>query len=493
MHRRLNTEYWMYTMKPKKTYLLLVTTILLMATLACRAIFPETSPTESAQPQQQVQTENQEAGIKKSSEGDEEEYFEMPTFSGEEQTLDSEHFRIHYTLSGNDAVSSLEYVNTVAEIMEHVWQVEVEQMGWTPPPPDGGFGGDDRYDVYLLNIFEDGTAGYSDGGFPETVVGDNPRTPFVETRSHYSYLALDNDYIELYEYGDGSVTTLEFMKSTAAHEFNHALQFAYDGEEPAEWLWEATATWVQSQVYPQIHDADEELVSVFKSPDTCQLAYGGETRVEDENHWYGLWIFMQYISENYGPETVRSIWEHARELDGYEPLEVALFDAGTTLDETFRGFSLALLTRGFERGSEYPTLRLEGVAAPGETFTPNDGVGQMAADYLQIQAEVPVTIRLETESLHGMLVGLRDGNTSLFPMDDNQASVDAGQFDHIYLIVINPSRAETEFDCQFTTYNVRVDLISQSTSLPIPNTHPAPNFEPPQVEELLDPEEYWDE
>ncbi|MBU1662339.1 MAG: hypothetical protein KKD28_12805, partial [Chloroflexi bacterium] len=428
----------------------------------------------------------------KSPEGEEEEYFEIPTFSGEEQTIDSEHFRIHYTLSGSDAVSSLEYINTVAEIMEYVWLVEVEQMGWAPPPPDGGFGGDDSYDVYLLNVFEDGTAGYSDGGFPETLVGDNPRTPFVETRSHYSYLALDNDYAELDEYGDDSLTTLEFMQSTAAHEFNHALQFAYDGEEPAEWLWEATATWVQSQVYPHIHDADEELVSVFKSPDTCQLAYGGETRVEDENHWYGLWIFMQYISENYGPETVRATWEHARELDNYAPLEVALGDAGTSLDEAFRGFSIALLTRDFERGGEYPTLRLEGITTPEALFTPNDGVGQMAADYIQIQADVPVTVRLEAESLHGMLVGLRDGSASLFPMDDNQASVDAGQFDHLYLIVLNENQAATEYDCQFTPYTVRVDPTSKSANLPIITT-PAPNFDLPQVKALLDPEEYWDE
>jgi|GEM_PF-2049261 len=31
------------------------------------------------------------------------------------------------------------------------------------------------------------------------------------------------------------------------------------------------------------------------------------------------------------------------------------------------------------------------------------------------------------------------------------------------------------------------------TNLPIPNIHPASNFQVPQVEPLLDPEEYWGE
>ncbi|MFQ5617015.1 MAG: MXAN_6640 family putative metalloprotease, partial [Anaerolineales bacterium] len=446
---------------------------------------PPLSPTlPSDDPAPPPQPEGDEDGY-----GEDEE-FSLPTLSGPEQTYDTEHFRIHYTTVGTDTVTA-DYVNVVGETLEHVWNVEINQMGWAAPPPDNGLGGDNRYDVYLLNIASSDTLGFSDGGFPETIVGDNPNTPAVETRASFSYLALDNDYAEIDEWDDSTLTPLDMMRSTAAHEFNHAIQFGYDGEEPADWLWEATATWMQSQVYPRLHDADEELLAVFKSPDTCQLSYGGETRVEDENHWYGLWIFLQYISENYGPDTVHAIWEHARDLDGYAPVEAALQDTGTSLDEVFRGFSLALLTRGFERGSEYPTVRLEGVAAPGTSFTPNDGAGQMAADYVEVQADAPVTIRLEAETLTGMLVGLRNGDASVFPLPNNQTSADAGAFDHLYLIVLNPQQVSDEYACGFTSYSVTVEQGGQPQQPD--QVTPAPNFKPPQVEKLLDPEEYWGE
>jgi len=236
---------------------------------------------------------------------------ERPILSSDEKILDTEHFRIHYTLHGRDAISSENYINEMGNAFEYSWQIQIDQYGWAPPPPDDGIGGDNRYDIYIQNVFADGTAGYTEGGderyrgLGQGVIGDNPLTDAVETRAAVSYIVMDNDYAELDEWAweDGEVNLLDpldFMRSTAAHEFNHAIQFGYDGEEPADWLWEATASWMQDEVYDDINDAEEDLLAVFKSPDTCQLAYGGEERVEDENHWYGEWIFLRYISEKHG-------------------------------------------------------------------------------------------------------------------------------------------------------------------------------------------------
>ena len=420
-----------------------------------------------------------------------------PILSGEALLQDTQHFRIHYTLSGRDAVASTAYVDEVAQAMEYSWQIEIDQFGWTPPPPDGDIGGDERYDVYLQDVLWDGTFGYTDGGDERyrglNQTGDNPNSAAVETRAAASYIVLDNDYIDQDEWIDASFSALDAMRSTAAHEFNHAIQFGYDSEEPADWLWEATATWMQDEVYDDLNDADEELLSVFKSPDTCQLAYGGEERVEDENHWYGEWIFLRYISEHYGHETVRAIWEHARVLDGYAALEAALSETSVTLDDTFRGFAVALLTRDFEEGAGYPTVRLEGEASRESGFVPNDGVAQMAADYVEIQADGTVTLTLNADSLERMIVGVQGNEASIFPSDGNQATVDADLFDHLYLIVLNLEHADDEFDCEFTTYSANIVPASQSAHLPIPNTYPAPNFQPPEVEPLLDPEEYWGE
>lgn len=427
---------------------------------------------------------------------------DRPILSGEELILDTGHFRFHYTLTGRDAALSADYVNEMAQSFEYSWQVQIDQFGWAPPPPDNGIGGDERYDIYIQNIFADGTAGYTEGGEERYrgkghgLIGDNPFTDAVETRAAASYIVMDNDYAELEAWAqeDGVENTddpLEVMRSTVAHEFNHAIQFGYDGEEPADWLWEATATWMQDEVYDKINDADEDLLAVFKSPDTCQLAYGGEERVEDENHWYGEWIFIRYMSEKYGHRTIRSIWEYTRELDGYAAVEAALSDAGVTLDETFRDFSIALLTRSFEEGSRYPILRLEGEAQSESEFAPLDGVGQMAADYVGILANERISIELDAPQLEGILVGFQGGQASIFSMPNNRTSIDADHYGHVYLIVLNLEKADAEYDCEFYPYDVNISTGGQSTE-PI-EVIPAPNFAPPQIEPLLDPDEYWDE
>ncbi len=411
-----------------------------------------------------------------------------PILSGETLLFDTARFRIHYTSSGDDAVPDgdvnqnqvPDYVEQIAEAVEFSWESQIIRMGWAAPPPDQGLGGDDRYDIYLENILWDGTAGYTDGGYDEQIVGDNPNTPEIETQASHSFISLDNDYQEVDTWGELPYTKMDYMRSTATHEFNHAIQFGYDSQEPADWLWEATATWIQDEVYDHINDGDEFLESVFKSPDTCQIAYGGEERLEDDGHWYGMWIFLRYISEQHGPQTVRAMWEHARQLDGYAILDAALGGAGVTLEETFQGFTLALLTRGFEEGTNYPTVRLEGEAQSGQTFTPDDGVGQMAADFVEIIANGPVTVSLDSPDLIGLLVGVQGGQIIVFNMPGNQAAADADAFDRLYLIVINLERTDYEYKCRFSDYTASVQ---PGGTPPSPAyTLAAPNFSAPGVE-----------
>ncbi len=422
-----------------------------------------------------------------------------PVLSGSEETLDTEHFRLHYTFDGQDAAASASYVDEVAQALEHVWQVEIEQFGWAAPPPDEGIGGDDRYDVYLQEILWDGTFGYVEGGEDSRYrgagqVGDtrnarNARTTSaLKERASASFMVLDNDYADTEDLVTADYTILDMMRSTVAHEFNHALQFGYDGEEPADWLWEATSTWMQDEVYDDINDGIEDAYAVFKSPDSCQLAYGGEARVEDENHWYGEWIFLRYISEQYGHATVRAIWEQATTLDGYDAIEAALNAAGTSLEETLRSYTIALLTRDFEEGDTYPVLRLEGEASTG-TFTPLDGVGQMAADYIEILAEGVVTIAVDDEYFTPLLVGISGKQASVFEFNGTQASADASAFEHLYLIAINPDQAVDEYDCYFSEYSVEVS--SAGSAQTAVETLSAANFSAPAVEELMDPDEYW--
>src|SRR5204862_161707 len=83
-----------------------------------------------------------------------------------------------------------------------------------PPHPDGGLGGDDRTDVYIKQLGLSQIFGYS---APD---------PGQRARSQSAYLVMDNDYRQS-EYPRYS-SPLPPMEVTAAHEYNHVLQFNYD-------------------------------------------------------------------------------------------------------------------------------------------------------------------------------------------------------------------------------------------------------------------------
>ncbi len=504
-------------MRTRRLYLLLVSAALLLAGLACRTLLGDPDegitlsqatesnpPTEAAPPAPASPTPILlgEPSLSERLNGQDLPDLQFgpagsspfdgtrPELSGEPRTLDTEHFRVHYTDSGGDAVPTADndgnghpdYVEHVARALEYSWFAEIEHFGWAPPPPDEGLGGDDRYDVYLANIFDEGNAGYVEGDFDAGFFGDNPLTSVVEDRASSSHMVLDNDYDGYNDNPAPGVSLLDYMRSTAAHEFAHSIQYGYDGDEPHDWLWEATATWMQDEVFDLVNDGNEVLPAVFKSPDSCQLAYGGENHAEDADHWYGMWIFIRYVSENYGHAAVRELWEATVEVDGYDAWDLMLARYGTNLETVFEEFAVAMLLRNFDEGGDYPVVRLEGGIGYEDNFKPADGVGQLGVDYLELDARDLLAITLTGDDISGLFVSVLDGQAHIYAMPAGRANVDTYQFDRSYLLVFNLHRAARERNCRSADYTVVVAQGGQADS-PIEQLA-APNFLPPRVEGL---------
>jgi hypothetical protein len=204
------------------------------------------------------------------------------------------HFLIHYTTAGVNAADPAWVQNEIAPTLEHVWATEVTALGYRAPLSDretsSTFSGnpDGRMDVYLADLGEDGLYGYTYSDTP----GNLTEAP---------YLVLDNDFAEA-QFGAAPLRSLEV---TVAHEFFHAIQFAYDAHQDT-WLMEGTAVWMEDQVYGDINDylqylPDSQIVNPRTSVNS-QAAY----------NVYGSVTFWRYLSDRLKTRTIiQQVWNHA--------------------------------------------------------------------------------------------------------------------------------------------------------------------------------------
>jgi hypothetical protein len=110
--------------------------------------------------------------------------------------------------------------------------------------------------------------------------------------------------------------------STLAHEFFHAIQFAYAPKascEEYDWWVEASATWAKDYVYPD--DNDEQL---YSPPFFGHPSLPLET-VDKSHHEYGAYLFPFYLARILkDPDLVRRIWENDEKYDSLEAIDNAV-------------------------------------------------------------------------------------------------------------------------------------------------------------------------
>jgi len=228
------------------------------------------------------------------------------------------------------------YVELTLATLENVWIQEVGTMGYRAPlsditSNDSGLGA--QFDVYLDDVGDDLVFGYC--------TTDDPNRESTEIFAVSAYCVLDNDYHPI-QFGTAH-TPQEFLEVTAAHEFHHASQFAYDWQEDV-WLLEGTATNMEETVYPLIDD--NVFFLDYFSPLThpaVSLDRGGFGDSE-----YGAWIYWRYLQEKVAagdPAILREIWERADSLaaDDYSLLAVRkeLTERGLVFADVFARFGVA--------------------------------------------------------------------------------------------------------------------------------------------------------
>ncbi|MBN1434160.1 T9SS type A sorting domain-containing protein [Candidatus Fermentibacterales bacterium] len=237
-----------------------------------------------------------------------------PSLSGPEYTYDTPggNFKVHYTTSGVDA-TTLAWAQFLGDGFDWSWEHECDDMGWDEPPSDLGLGGDEKYDIYILQL-TGGTLGYtSSSGEP----GD-PTTPENDSASH---IAMSNNQ----SYGQ------ELMSGTCSHEFQHAIQMGYDKAE-LTWFMENCATWMENECWDDYNTYTDHL----HSGDNC-LRKPWWRIDSGPMYWYGATPWPMYIQNRCaGQASVRMTWEEMAAVttqNTWEALDATADHYGMSLAE----------------------------------------------------------------------------------------------------------------------------------------------------------------
>lgn len=241
------------------------------------------------------------------------------------------HFRIHFDLKGRDSVSVVDrnangvpdYIDSAAIFLEETWDLEINEYGFTAPPPDNkGIG--PEIDVFICDL-----AGVYYGiAVPE---GDLPTGP----NTVMGFLVLDNDFSAAQNY---PTTGYQGLKVTCAHEFHHIIQFSryrFDFSQAA--LYEATSTWFERQYAPDIGDYLTYVQPFLQSPQSIGFS---THNVSETVTGYAHVLYMEYLAKRLDRDVVRRIWERFKsEPLAFEAIDQALRDSALNLENSYCEFA----------------------------------------------------------------------------------------------------------------------------------------------------------
>ncbi len=362
---------------------------------------------------------------------------------------------VHWVPSTADAPPGQKWVTKSMRTMKAVWRKEVGRLDYRRPVKDGRSGGKGgRFDVYLKDVGAQGLYGYC--------------APEYQKRGYKrlasGYCVLDNDFARS-QFGAKPIKSL---KVTAAHEFFHAVQFAYDYREDP-WLLESTATWMEERFADAVNDnrqylPDSQLAVTYRPLDT----FDPNSSVQ-----YGNWVFFEYLSKRFGLGVVKRIWKQAGHFKGdgktYSTSAVKrVMPRKAPFTKVYAQFAAANTTpgRSYAEGKAWPTPTWvgRGRLGRGEVATGTVNIAHMAANdfrltpkkelrkkkfKLKVKVDGPrertspmaaVVWQKKSGKVKRMLVKLnRKGNGSrTVPFNRKQTQ-------RIYVVAVN---ASTRFNCR---------------------------------------------
>ncbi len=330
-------------------------------------------------------------------------------------------FRIHFDTSGmNEPVlynsngqpeggSAFAFADSVANICDHVYYVEVDSLGFPPPASDSGAGGGDEYDIYIEDL-PLGEYGYTDW---------NSALPIIQRANptYATWTVIRNEFESTYTQG------IPAMEVTIAHEFNHGIQVGnYGVWQDDLWFYELTSTWMEQVVYPNVKDYFQYLPDFFDNVSSKPFNFYNPFDFAG----YERCVFGIFVQNAYGFKVMKSIWQDM----SHEPVMPAIEDAfkadGVSPSAAFQLFSewnyftgyRAALAEEFNvaaypNASSYPRAGIEGDGALTNSGVTFSGLALPLTEHFFQVNDGPDTVGMAVSN-NNFLAAV-NGDTAQFP------------------------------------------------------------------------------
>ncbi|MEY3386195.1 MAG: hypothetical protein RIR53_1006 [Bacteroidota bacterium] len=261
-------------------------------------------------------------------------------------------FRVHFDTSGvhsvdltDDSGNGLpDYIDECLAALEHAWRVEIDTLGYLPPPTDGEDGGSAAIDVYVSNLGPSGFYG---------IASADRLLRLTPTEQWTSFLQIDNDFSTSDSIsGRPAYTTtgLDAMRITCAHEFHHTVQTGSYALIPQHrMLYELTSAWMEQRCWPNVRDW------AFAAKVLLERSHDWPLSNSSGRNGY-VWGWFGNVLAPLPGNVLRSMWERIGQgRPPYAALVEACRASGTDIDDVFCTAVEALCRTG-SRGASNPYI-----------------------------------------------------------------------------------------------------------------------------------------
>ncbi len=253
-------------------------------------------------------------------------------------------FRIHYDTTGFSIPSYLSgasieaNIQEVAAAIDSSYRFEVDYLGYPQPPSDGNEGGDNLYDVYIINQ-------------PSGLYGFTQFETEVEPNSdrYTSYQVIDNDYTGYFSEG------INGLRVTAAHEFHHAIQGGnYIFRASDTYFYEITSTAMEEFVFDNVNDYYAYMSSYFNVTG----------RAFAKNNGYNLAIWNIFLKDIFNFNIIKRQWELMPSMRALYAISQSIEENSSTFGTSLANFGIwcfytnhrTMQEEYFEEAINYPLI-----------------------------------------------------------------------------------------------------------------------------------------